>query len=382
MQRLVQQAGVELAPHGKTTMSPELFRAQLDAGAWGITFATVGQLALGVQTGVRRAIVANQVLLPHDLNWLSNLLATTPDLQAPFLLDSMAQLNAIEAFVNSPKTKPGTTPCFEVLLELGLDGGRTGCRNHADALSLARAAHASKAVRLVGLECYEGLWAQGESEADAALVQSLMQRVHDLARECDAEDMFDGPEVLLTAGGSAVFDLVAPTLKLTLGRPVRGLLRSGCYITHDHGFYKRLGALVDQRLSHQGLASQPWSCGNGLQSALEVWAVVQSRPEPRLAILNAGKRDLSFDMGLPIPVRWCGAGQMVPQTAPADWSITGLNDQHAYLKLDPDADLSVLRVGDRVALGISHPCTTFDKWRWMPIVNDEYAVVGAITTRF
>jgi hypothetical protein len=96
MQRLVSQAGVSLMPHGKTTMSPELFHLQLDEGAWGITFATVGQLAAGVAAGVRRAVLANQVLLPHDLSWLNQLHTLHPGLQAPFLLDSVAQLNTIE----------------------------------------------------------------------------------------------------------------------------------------------------------------------------------------------------------------------------------------------------------------------------------------------
>lgn len=378
MQQLVRQAGVELAPHGKTTLSPELFRAQLDAGAWGITFATVGQLAMGVQAGVQRAIVANQVLLPHDLAWLRQLKATHAQLQAPFLLDSCEQLQAVERFTAD---RPGT--CFDVLIELGLEGGRTGCRSHTDALALARRARASTAVRLVGLECYEGLWAKGDNDADATLVHQLMQRVHALALACDAEQLFEGPEVLLTAGGSAVFDLVAPALRQALGRPVVGLLRSGCYITHDHGFYKRLGALADQRLAKDGLAGQTWGCGNGLQAALEVWAVVQSCPEPGLAILNAGKRDLSFDMGLPTPVAWCPAGGRQPQAAPPSWSITGLNDQHAYLRIAPcDGGHPSLATGDRVALGISHPCTTFDKWRWMPVVDDAHAVVNAITTCF
>jgi D-serine dehydratase len=307
------------------------------------------------------------------------------------LVDSLEQLHALEQFTAQ---SPHPTHSFDVLLELGLDGGRTGCRSAADALTLARAVRASAAARLVGLECYEGLWAKGDTLNDTTLVAQLMQRVHDLARQCDAEDLFQGPEVLLTAGGSAVFDLVAPALRATSGqplalsRPVRGLLRSGCYLTHDHGFYKRLGALADQRLAQHGLNGQPWDCGNGLQAALEVWAVVQSCPEPGLAILNAGKRDLSFDMGLPTPVAWCPAGTTTAsavQQAPNHWAVTALNDQHAYLALgssDTGCEAPALHVGDRVALGISHPCTTFDKWRWMPLVNDELRVVGAITTRF
>ena len=380
MQRLVSEAGVELAPHGKTTLSPELFRAQLDAGAWGITFANVSQLAMGVrEAGVRRALIANQVLLAHDLAWLARLKDTHSELQAPFLLDSLAQLRTIEAFAQQSPGSP-----FDVLIEVGLPGGRTGCRSHEEAMALAREAHASTAVRLVGLECYEGLWATGESPADTDMVNSLFQRVLALSQQCDAEKLFDSFEVLVSGGGSAVFDLVAPHLRLNLHRPVRGLLRSGCYITHDHGFYKRLVGLVDHRMALQpGSAGAPWGCGNGLQAALQVWTAVQSCPEPGLVILNAGKRDLSFDMGLPIPVAWCPEESRQVQATPDEWLIKGLNDQHAYLDLGSrPGPKPALKPGDRVALGISHPCTTFDKWRWMPVVNDKLDVVDAITTRF
>jgi D-serine dehydratase len=156
-----------------------------------------------------------------------------------------------------------------------------------------------------------------------------------------------------------------------LRRPVQGLLRSGCYLTHDHGFYRRMVNVANQRLGCDG---------QGLQAALEVWALVQSLPEPGLAILAVGKRDISFDMGLPTPIAWSPRGSRVKQVVPAGWRISGLNDQHAYLQLGETP--AALQVGDRVALGISHPCTTFDKWRWMPVVDEGYGVVDAITTMF
>ena len=374
MQKLVTQAGAELAPHGKTTLSPELFRAQLAAGAWGITLANVAQLAMGVAHGLRRALIANQVLLPHDLQWLAKLLSTHPTLQAPFWLDSPEQLQAIEQAAVGLR--------LDVLIELGLPNGRTGCRQDGQALALARAAHRSPAVRLVGLACYEGLWAQADSEADTAMVHALLQRVHQLAETCEAEGLFDNsPEVIITSGGSAVFDLVAPQLRPRLHRPVRALLRSGCYLTHDHGTYRRFATPLQHRLASQGLGGQAWDCRTGLQAALEVWAAVVSCPEPGLVILNAGKRDLSHDAGLPTPVHWCPTGQRQTQACPAQWTVTALNDQHAYLQLGPGPG-PLPRVGDRVALGISHPCTTFDRWRWMPLINDHGDVVDAISTHF
>jgi D-serine dehydratase len=363
MQRLADEAGVGLAPHGKTTMSPALFQAQIAAGAWGISFANVQQLAVGVAAGVRRALIANQVLQAGDLHALADLLRQYPSLRAPFLVDSAAQLALIE--------QAGAPAAFEVLVELGLPGGRTGLRDDAQALALARRLHASPAVRLAGLEAYEGLSATGDDAGDAALVDALMQRLHGLAAQCGAEGLFDVAEPLLSAGGSAVFDLVARGLKT--GSPgLRPLLRSGCYLTHDDGAYRRYAQAVNRRLG--------CSDASGLRAAMEVWALVQSCPEPGLAILNAGKRDLSTDWGLPVPVKWAAAGELQARDAPAGWAIDKLNDQHAYLRLAEGAVAP--QVGDRIALGISHPCTTFDKWRWMPVVDEAYAVVDAITTCF
>ena len=366
MQRLVDEAGIGLAPHGKTTMSPQLFNQQMLAGAWGITFANVQQLAIGVAAGVRRAVIANQVLQLADLGMLAALLKKEPaGLRAPFLVDSTEQLAIIE--------QAETGMVFEVLIELGLPGGRTGVRDDEAAIELARRVRASPVVKLAGIELYEGLWATGEDEADRALVDGLLARLERLVAACEAEQLFEVPRPIVSAGGSAVFDLVAQGLAgITSERPLQALLRSGCYLTHDDGAYRRYVQTVNRRLG--------CSDASGLHAALEVWAVVQSCPEPGLAVLNAGKRDVSTDWGLPVALKFCAAGSREPQAAPAAWAIDKLNDQHTYLRLN-DGGVE-LRVGDRVALGISHPCTTFDKWRWMAVVDEGYTIVDAITTSF
>ncbi len=364
MQRYADGAGVSFAPHGKTTMSPQLFRRQLDAGAWGLTFATVGQLQAGLAAGATNLVIANQVLDAADLGAIAALRDTHPDVRVIFLLDSPAQLALIE-------TLSSDAP-FEVLLEVGVAGGRTGVRTHDAALALARRAHASAAVSLVGLECYEGLGTMGRGEDDQPAVADLMDRVERLAIQCAAQGLFDADEVIVSAGGSAVFDLVVPRLRPALALPVRGLLRSGCYVTHDQGHYQRLVHLVNRRLGCDD--------ADGLRAALEVWALVQSMPEPGLAILAVGKRDISFDLGMPNPLAVCARASRDRVAVPEGWSIQKLNDQHAYLHLT--SDTRGLQVGDRVCLGLSHPCTTFDKWRWMPVVDEDYGVVDAVITCF
>ena len=367
MQAWAARKGVQLAPHGKTTLSPELFALQLQAGAWGMTVANVHQLRLALAAGAQRCIIANQVLAHADLEGLAHLLAQHRAARVWFLVDSLAQLAIIEDWAR----RRGQAPVFDVLLELGLEGFRTGCRTHEEALALARALAASPAVRFGGLECYEGGLAQCDSAYDSAAVGALVRRVRDLAQAIDAEALWQDEQLLVSAGGSAIFDLVIPLLTgYPLSRPVRGVLRSGCYITHDHGNYARFLQLVEQR---EGLSAS-------LLPALEIWALVQSVPEPGLALLSAGRRDVSFDQRMPLPVRWAARGSHQIEPTPGHWQVQALSDQHAHMRFDPAGQVPA--VGDRVALGISHPCTTFDKWRWMALVDDQARITGAVSLHF
>lgn len=363
-------SGVQLAPHGKTTMAPQLFDQQLRAGAWGMTLANMHQVSLAVGWGLRKIIVANQLVAAIDIRHAGRLQDHHADLELFFLVDSISQLHHIEQVAR----ETGIGRPFTVLVELGLAGGRTGCRSVGEALALARAIAKSQHAVLAGVECYEGLHISGDSAKDKAAVEDLMSSLRDLAMQCDDEALFGMPRIILSAGGSAVFDLVADGLHARLSRPVLPILRSGCYVTHDSGFYERVARRIFERLDHSGKGGKP----GGLRPALEVWAQVQSQPEPGLAILTLGKRDASFDMDLPRPQAWISKGASLPVAA--EWSIDKMNDQHAYLRFPRGT--TGPEVGDLIGCGISHPCTTFDRWRWMPVVDDDYTVVDAIRTFF
>jgi D-serine dehydratase len=377
MQDFVSQRGLSLAPHGKTTMSPQLFRRQVKAGAWGITFANVRQALVGLRNGVECVLIANQVVTQGDLQALWQAQRAHPSARIVFLLDSMAQLTSLERFDTDRETNASPSP-WQVLLEVGLPGGRTGCRNADQALALARAARRSHAVRLVGLSCYEGLGATGDDavdEAHCAEWSTLLTETADRLRQENLLEPQPGEPLLISAGGSAIFDLIAPALTLDLGHPTLGLLRSGCYVTHDEGHYQRLVQRVNHRLG----------CHESLRNALELWTVVQSCPEPGLVILALGKRDAGHDMGLPRPLAWARSrddGSIARLELPAGAEIVKMNDQHAYLHWPEVADAPAPCVGDWLGLGVSHPCTTFDRWSWMPVLDDEDRVVDAISTHF
>jgi D-serine dehydratase len=370
MRRFTEACGVAIAPHGKTTMCPQIFAQQLADGAWGMTVANVHQLGICAGLGIRRVIIANQVVARNDVARMVELMRAHPGLTVYFLVDSPAQLERVAA---AARAHDPARP-LAALLEVGHAGGRTGTRSVDDAMALARAIAASGVVRLAGIECYEGLGISGDTERDGRHVAGLVEAVHAVASACDRENLFAEDEIILSAGGSAVFDIVARDLPQRLSRPVRTILRSGCYVTHDSGTYERL---FERVLARSG---EPWQSGPGLQPALEVWSLVQSRPEPGLAILTMGRRDASYDIEMPRPLKWFREGTHAqPQAVPGEWRVEKLNDQHAYLRIPAGADV---QVADLVGCGISHPCTTFDKWQLLMEVDDDYTVVDALRTFF
>lgn len=373
MRAFCERHGVSLAPHGKTTMSPQLFGAQLASGAWGITLATATQVQVAHRFGVRRVLLANQLVARADIAALLALLHDDPDFDCIVLADSAA---GVERLAQAVAARALARP-LPVLVELGLAGKRAGCRSEQEAMAVVRAIAQADGLALAGFEGYEGLLVSDDSAADLRQVDAFLARLVALVRGADAEGLFGVAEILVSAGGSSYFDLVARGFQglSGLSRPVRAILRSGCYLTSDHGMYGRHLAQLDAR------AGEP---DQGLRPALEIWSTVQSRPEPTLAILTMGKRDASHDADLPVPLYTARPdGDATASALPPGCAIFKMNDQHAYLRL-PEGDplCEGLAVGDLVGCGISHPCTTFDKWPLLLAVDDGYQVRYAVNTFF
>ncbi len=371
MHAFCERYGATLAPHGKTTMCPQLFGAQLANGAWGMTLASATQVQLAHRFGVRRVLLANQLVAPADIDSMLQLMHDDPDFECFALADS---LDGVARLAAAASRHVLARP-LPLLVELGIAGKRAGCRTMEQAMDVARAIAAAPGLQLAGIEGYEGLLVSNDRGADVAAVETFVAELVALLRQADAEDLFGASQILLSAGGSAYFDLVARGFAglRSLSRPVTAILRSGCYLTSDHGSYQRLLAQLDERAA----------TATSLRPALEVWSMVQSRPEPTLAILTMGKRDASYDVELPIALAWHRPGPGMPTALPAGCSIVKMNDQHAYLQLAPGDPLcAALKVGDLVCCGISHPCTTFDKWPLLLAVDDDYNVRYGLNTFF
>jgi D-serine deaminase-like pyridoxal phosphate-dependent protein len=354
MQDWCARRGLSLAPHGKTTMAPQLIRRQLDAGAWGMTAATVQQLAVMRAAGARRVLLANELAGTAEIAWLARERAADPGFEAFCLVDSLAGVARLDAGLAAGVAGAP----LGVLIELG--GARAGCRTDAQALALAAAVAASPRLALAGVEGYEGTLGNDREPATLAAVDAFLDRLRALAAQLDARGAFTAvPEILVSAGGSALFDRVAERLRFDapLSRPVRVVVRAGCYLTHDDGLYARVSPLP------------------ALRPAFDLWASVLSCPEPGLAIAGFGKRDAPYDLGLPLVRERLRDGARAPAEGVV---VDALNDQHAFLR-DPSG---VLRVGDVLRCGISHPCTAFDKWALIAVLDDDDVVIDAVRTLF
>ena len=360
METYAARHGLAFAPHGKTSMAPQLFQRQIEHGAWGITLAVPHQVRVTRAFGTRRVFLANELVDAAALRWIAAELDAAPDFELICYVDSVRGVELMDAALR----EAGATRPVDVVVELAAgEGARTGVRTETECAAVADAVAGTRTLRLVGVAGYEG----EVPKADTERVTAWLRRLVALAADFDKAGRFTGlDEIVVSAGGSAWFDAVAEVFAEIpeLSLPVLKLLRSGAYVSHDDGHYRKLTPF--NRVPEEG----------ALEPAFRLWTQVVSRPSAEQAFVNAGKRDAAYDLDLPFAqvIRRDGAER--PATGV---SVTGLSDQHAWLSTTPEADLEV---GDWVGLGLSHPCTSFDKWQLIPVTEADGTVVDYVRTFF
>jgi D-serine deaminase-like pyridoxal phosphate-dependent protein len=358
METYAERHGLAFAPHGKTSMAPQLFQRQIEHGAWGITLAVPHQVRVARAFGTRRVFLANELVDEAALRWVSAELDADPEFRFVCYVDSVRGVELMDAALS------GARRPLDVVVELAAgEGARTGVRTEAECAAVADAVAGTRTLRLVGVAGYEG----EVPKADPERVTAWLRRLLALAAGFDKAGRFSGAdEIIVSAGGSAWFDAVADVFAEIpgLSLPVLKLLRSGAYVSHDDGHYRKLTPF--NRVPEEG----------ALEPAFRLWTQVVSRPSPEQAFVNAGKRDAAYDLDLPFAqvIRRDGAER--PATGV---SVSALSDQHAWLSTTPEADLEV---GDWVGLGLSHPCTSFDKWPLIPVAEADGTVVDYVRTFF
>ncbi|CAH9057427.1 D-threonine aldolase [Pseudoalteromonas sp. CIP111854] len=364
MAQFARQNNVLLAPHGKTTMSPELFKYQLEAGAWAITLANVPQVLSAVGAGIERIILANQLVGRHHFELIAQLLKST-GLEFYCFVDSVDNAKALGEFFASKNLK------LNIVLELGVVGGRCGCRSVDDIDTLILACSEYECLQIAGLGFYEGV-ISGENAA-----QSVAEFVADVvaqAKRLHQQDVFAQPEPIITGAGSAWYDIVTKVLVSSeCEKQFRLVIRPGCYLIHDTGIYQNAQQAI---LARSEFAN---SVDGSLVSSLYIWAYVMSVPENGLAIVGMGKRDVAFDAGLPTAELVYSPRDQHLKNTVSDLYVEKIMDQHAMLRFSLNHPLNV---GDMVCFSTSHPCLTFDKWRQIGIVERDWVITKTISTHF
>jgi D-serine dehydratase len=368
MRGFVEKYDIALWPHGKTSMAPTIFGWQIAQGAEWLSLASATQAHVARQAGVNRILIANQVVNRFDLEYLAREVTLDPNFEVMCFVDSV---EGVQRFADALE-QAGCPRNVGLLLEIGAPGGRAGVRSLDDALAVARAVAANAHLSLVGLAGYEGIYTPKDPES-VEKVDRYLARVVEMARSLDAERLLVGEQIILSAGGSKFFDRVAIQFGAArLSRPIKTVIRCGCYLFHDVGIYEEAMQGVYQR--------DPIAADLGrLRPALEIWAQVQSRPEPTRAIVAMGRREASYDAGLPVPQLWCRPSPGARANSLSGHRVAALNDQHAFLDMPAD---SPLEVGDLVGFGISHPCTVFDKWQMLCVIDRDYLVTEIVRTNF
>ncbi len=364
MQQFCDDAQVKLAPHGKTTMAPELFKTQLEHGCWGLSLATVPQVVNAYRHGIKRVILANQLLGAFHFKQMAALLLD-PEFEFYCFVDSVENVDALGRYFSQHSVR------VNILIELGVEGGRCGWRDTKNLARLTDAIAQHPSLSLCGLSFYEGV-IHGES-AESAVIDFVENSVSAF-ESLKQKGCFSDEEPIITGAGSAWYDVVASVLaKRSQTLNFTPVLRPGCYLIHDTGIYQDAQQTVMER------SRLACDIEGDLASSLSVWAYVHSVPEPGLAIVGLGKRDAAFDAGLPMPQQHFRPGRKEPTASPSHWQTVKMMDQHCMLNIGLDDDV---KPGDLIRFSTSHPCLTFDKWRRIGIVDDHYTITQQIETFF
>lgn len=359
MQGFVDAYGLKLAPHGKTTMTPALFLRQIEGGAWGITVATAQQAVVAAQSGIRRVVMANQLAGRRNMEIVAKLLRD-PALDFYCLVDSVDGVHRMAEVFTRP---------VQVLLELAPTPDqanfRTGVRSDEALNAVLAELRRHPDIHLRGIEIYEGVLKEEDE------IRVFLKRAVSALTVIAAAGGFHGRPIL-SGAGSAWYDVVAEEFA-EVKEMADVVLRPGCYLTHDVGIYKQAQARIETR---NPIAAR---MREGLKPALHLWACVQSLPDAARAVIGFGKRDAAFDAGFAEPALRFRRGDTEPSATPSHWRITSMMDQHAFMEIAAGDDL---RVGDYIGFDISHPCLTFDKWRKLLLLDDNWQVKEVFDTYF
>ena len=289
-----------LRPHFKAHKTPEIARRQLAAGGCvGLTCATVAEAEVA-RPICEDLLVANEVVGRDACRRIARLAG---QLTLTVAVDSEAGIARLSEAARAAGVRVG------ILIDVNVGQNRCGTAPGADAVALARVAHATVGVDLRGVMGYEGhLVAIRERPERDARTREAMGRLLETAAAIRADGL---PCDIVSVGGTGTFDIDADIAGITE-------IQAGSYVLMDTDY---------------GQLDVPF------EQALRVLGTVVSRPTPTRAVANCGHKAMTFDHGLPTVCDVAGA------------TVTALNDEHAVMAVPESC---TLEVGDLVELCPSH----------------------------
>jgi D-serine deaminase-like pyridoxal phosphate-dependent protein len=319
MQQLVSSYGKALRPHIKTHKCSRVAQMQIQAGAIGITCATVGEAEAMASAGIQDILIANQVVTPDKLDRVADLLRLSA---VKFVVDSTYGIEAAERVAQKRNCQ------FEVLVEVDSGGNRCGAQSPQEAALLAKRIVDSPWLHFGGIQAYNGgtSYIKDMQEREKSVAQSdrgLAESIAEVRKVCDL------PRISGAGAGNARFHLE------------NGLLteiQSGSYVYSD--------------TTYRELAPE-------YRPALFVLSTIISRPLEGRVIMDVGLKTIGTEFSDPQLVDY-------PQLKDCRFS-----EEHLQWQVDHEP---APQIGEKVMILPSHCCTTVNLHRQCFAVQDRKVV--------
>ena len=301
-------SGKSVRPHLKTVKSPELAKKLLEAGAKGCCVAKVSEAEVMAAAGITDLLITSEIAGTPKINRLLALVHKYPEIKV--VVDSEYGADILDAAAKSSKL--GTK--LKVLIEINVGQNRAGVSPGVPALELARHITSLTNLQLVGVQGYEGHLQHLESTVRQSQCREAMQQLCETVRQIRLAGI---PLSIVTTGGTGTAEICAQFAEVTEVQP-------GSFVFMDVAYRNAIGPVY--------------------ANALTVLSTVISHPVPERAVIDAGLKSLSNDMGN-AELRGCASVAYRPG-----------GDEHGILTCTDDNQ--ALSVGTRVEMIPSHIDTT------------------------
>ena len=308
MAKFFEGTPVHLRPHFKTHKTPIISQKQIAAGAIGVTCQKLGEADVLVNSGIKDILIASQIVGQYKINRLAGLARHANLIVAVDDEKNMQQLS--DAVVAAGST-------LRVMIEVDVGFGRAGVNPDEKIANLAKLAGKLPGLELAGVMGYEGHAVfLTDSTNRTQTVDQAMSKLISAAEHIRKA----GIQVEIISGGAT------GTYTLTGRYPGVNEIEAGSYVLMDTRYHE---------------IAPEFKC------ALTMLTTVISVPSPDRAVIDAGKKSLSTDFGMPKVINHPGV------------IVKGLSEEHGMLQVDPNQ--TTFHIGDKVELIPSHVCTTVNQ---------------------